>query len=121
MHIPLNMGSVVQKTFKKIKDAGAEPEDWFLFLATDPSPWRGELYFGVTKQVPGAENTTLSGDFLTKVFEGPYRDAGKWVQETQEYVRSQGREMKKLYFFYTACPKCAEHFGKNYVVAFAQV
>ena len=121
MHIPLNIGPVIKKTWQKIQDAGAAPEDWYLILSTDPSPWRGEHFFGVTGEVPGLENTTLSGEFLTKVFEGPYRDAGKWVRETQEAVRSKGREMKKLYFFYTTCPKCAEHFGKNYTVAFAEV
>jgi hypothetical protein len=27
--------------------------------------------------------TTLSGTFLTKVYEGPYRDAGKWAADMQ--------------------------------------
>lgn len=121
MHIPLNMGSMIQKTFKKIEDAGASPSDEYLILSTDPSPWRGEHFFAVTKDVPDADNVTLSGNYLTKVFEGPYRDAGKWVRETEEFVSSTGKELKKLYFFYTTCPKCAKHFGKNYVVAFAEV
>ena len=34
---------------------------------------------------------------------------------------SQGQQMRKLYFFYTTCPKCIKHYGKNYVVAFAEV
>ena len=42
-------------------------------------------------------------------------------RETQEYVTAQGQQMRKLYFFYTTCPKCAKHYGKNYVVAFAEV
>jgi len=25
------------------------------------------------------------------------------------------------FFYYTTCPKCAKHYGKNYVVAFAEV
>ncbi|MHB8972977.1 MAG: hydrolase [Pirellulaceae bacterium] len=53
-------------------------------------------------------------DFLT-------RNAGKWVREMQTYVDSQHRELQTLYFFYTTCPKCAKHYGKNYVVAFAKV
>ena len=60
-------------------------------LSTDPSPWRGEHYFSVSKEVPNADNVTLSGLFLTKVFEGPYRDAGKWVREAQAYVTSDPR------------------------------
>ena len=121
MHIPLNMGGMIKKTFEKIQDAEASPTDEYLMLSTDPSPWRGEHYFAVTKDVPNAEMVTLSGNYLTKVFEGPYRDAGKWAKETQEFVSSTGKQLKKLYFFYTTCPKCAKHYGKNYVVAFAEV
>jgi hypothetical protein len=121
MHIPLNMGRMMKKTFQKIREAGAAPSDEYLVLSTDPSPWRGEHYFAVTKQVPGAEMAALSGQFLTKVFEGPYSQAGQWAHEMEQFVSSSGRKLKKLYFFYTTCPRCAKHYGKNYVVAFAEV
>jgi len=121
LHIPLNIGSVFKRTFARIQKAGAETRDHYLILSTDSSAWRGEHYFAVTKEVPEADNVRLSGNYLTKVFEGPFRDAGKWVRETQDYVVSQGQQMRKLYFFYTTCPKCAKHYGKNYVVAFAEV
>jgi hypothetical protein len=121
MHIPLNMGSVVTKTMKKIHAADAAPSDEYLMLSTDPSPWRGEHFFAVTKSVPNAEMVTLSGVYLTKVFEGPYREAGTWAKETKRFLSSRGRQLRKLYFFYTTCPKCAKHYGTNYVVAFAEV
>jgi hypothetical protein len=38
-----------------------------------------------------------------------------------DYVREQRKELKKLYFFYTTCPKCAKYYGKNYVVLLAQI
>jgi hypothetical protein len=115
------MGSMIKKTWKKIQDADAAPSDHYLILSTDPSPWRGEHYFEVTKEVPNAEMVTLSGNYLAKIFEGPYRDAGKWVKDMEHFVSSSGRQLRKLYFFYTTCPKCAKHFGKNYVVGFAEV
>jgi hypothetical protein len=68
-----------------------------------------------------AQNLTLSGTFLAKVFEGPYRDAGKWGEEIKLFVAAKAKQLCKLYFFYTTCPRCAKHFGKNYVVAFAEV
>ena len=120
-HIPLNIGSVFPRTMAKIQQAGAAASDEFLILSTDPSPWRGEHFFSVTKEVPDAEMTTIPGRFLAKVFEGPYRQAGQWVREMTSYVQSQGKQMQKLYFFYTTCPKCAKHYGKNYVVAFAKI
>ncbi len=121
MHVPLNMGSMVKRTWAKIQQAGAEVPDGYLMLSTDPSPWRGEHFFYVTKDVPNADMVRLSGHFLTKVFEGPYQDAGKWVKQMVDCVQSQGKQMRKLYFFYTTCPKCAKHYGKNYVVAFAEI
>jgi len=36
-------------------------------------------------------------------------------------MKSEGRMVKKVYFFYTTCPKCAKAYGKNYVVVLAQV
>lgn len=121
LHIPLNMGSMIKRTWAKIEQAEAVPKDAFLMLSTDPSPWRGEHYFLVTREVSGSQMVRLSGLHLTKVFEGPYRDAGKWARDMERYVQSQGKTLKTLYFFYTTCPKCAKVYGKNYVVAFAAV
>lgn len=120
MHIPLNMGSMFKKAFGAIQKANAMAPE-FLVLSTDPSPWKGAHYFAVSKDVDGLEMTHLSGTFMTKVFEGPFSDARKWVSEMSEYVGSAGKKVETLYFFYTTCPKCAKHFGKNYVVAFAKV
>jgi hypothetical protein len=36
-------------------------------------------------------------------------------------VEAAGRKVRRMYFFYTTCPKCAKKYGKNYVVIFAQV
>lgn len=52
---------------------------------------------------------------------GPYQNAGKWAREMTECVKTKGKVLKKLYFSYTTCPKCAKVYGKNYVVLFAQI
>jgi hypothetical protein len=39
----------------------------------------------------------------------------------KDYVKTKAREIKKMYFFYTTCPKCAEFYGKNYTVILAKV
>jgi hypothetical protein len=119
-HLPLNMVSVVPRTFEAIGEAHAD-EGAFLVLTHDDSAWREEHLFAVSKEVPGAEMVHLSGDFLTKVFEGPYKDAPAWGEEMARYVQAKGKALDKLYFFYTTCPKCAKHYGKNYVVGVAQV
>jgi hypothetical protein len=121
LHRPLNMSSMMSKTWKKIQDAGADSDGEFALLSYDPSPWKGEHYFTITKEVPNGENVRMSGTFLTKVFEGPYKEAGSWVEQMEDFVISQGKEINRLYFYYTTCPKCAEHYGKNFVVGFAEI
>jgi len=120
-HLPLNIKPVFIKTMKNIDDAQARLKDSYLILSYDPSAWTGEHYFAVEKDVPGEEMVRLSGHYITKVFEGPFQDARKWVKEMQQYVKNKDRELKTLYFFYTTCPKCLKHYGKNYTVAFAEV
>lgn len=92
-----------------------------LMLTDEKSSWGCDIYLDVIKNVPGAQMTTLSGTFLTKVFEGPYQNAGIWAKEIEEYVKSKNQKLKKLYFSYTTCPKCAKAYGKNYVVLFGQI
>jgi hypothetical protein len=120
LHIPLNMGKKVVNNMELIEKANARvPQQ--LMLCDEKSPWGSDIYIDVSKAVPGAKMTTLSGNYLTKVFEGPYNNAGKWAQEMKEYVKSKGQSLNKLYFSYTTCPKCAKAYGKNYVVLFAQI
>jgi hypothetical protein len=119
-HVPLNMGSVFTRTWDAIKKAHADNGE-FLVLSHDDSAWHAEHYFAVQKDVPGAEMLRLTGDFLTKVFEGPYSDARTWCDAMERYVQSKGKRLETMYFFYTTCPKCAKHYGKNYVVGIAKV
>jgi hypothetical protein len=45
----------------------------------------------------------------------------KWIEDAKAFVRTQGKDLRKLYCFYTTCPKCAKKYGKNYVVILMQV
>ena len=119
-HVPINMGRKLMKDMALIEAAHAEGPD-HLMLSDDKSPWGADIFIEVKKAVPGATMDRLSGTFLTKVFEGPFRDAGQWAREMTAYVAAQGRTLEKLYFGYTTCPRCAKAYGKNYVVLFAKV
>ncbi len=118
-HIPLNMSSVFARVYGAIRAAAAEsPQP--IALTYETSPWRADHYFAVAREVPGQTNVRLSGDYLTKVFEGPFRDAPRWFAALQDAVRAHGRTPGRSYFFYTTCPKCAKVYGKNYVVGIAE-
>lgn len=119
-HMPLNMGSVFSRTWKAIEEAHAQ-DGGFLVLSHDDSAWHGEHLFAVARDVPGAEMVHLSGDFLTKVFEGPFSKTREWCAEMDRYVQARGKQLETMYFFYTTCPRCAKHYGKNYVVGVAKV
>ena len=119
-HVPIGMGAHITHNQRQIEAAHATPEQP-LMLCDDSSPWGTDLYIAVSGSVPGAQMTTLSGTFLTKVYEGPYRNAGKWAADMRDHVAHKQRQLDKLYFAYTTCPRCAKAYGKNYVVACAQV
>ena len=120
MHIPLNFGSVMTRDHAAIEDAGAYPEEP-IWLTDETSRWGSDVYMAVDRQLQGVVIEKLSGTFLTKVFEGPYRNVGKWTEEMESYVRREGYELKKMYYYYANCPKCGKAFGQNHVVLFAQV
>jgi hypothetical protein len=119
-HMPLNFGSVVVKLMKQIEAAKADEKE-MVCLSDEKSLFGSDIFIAVNKDVPSAINFEISGTFLSKVFEGPYSNTGKWVGQMKEFVASKGKEPKRLLFWYTTCPKCAKHYGKNYIVIFAEV
>ncbi|MFH0908472.1 MAG: hydrolase [bacterium] len=120
LHIPLNFGAVMKRNVGPIHSAGAFPET-VVILSDENSLWGADVYIEVTREIPGANMATISGSFLSKVFEGPYRNMRQWITEMKNYVRGKGKTIHTLYFFYTTCPKCAKKYGKNYVAILAQV
>ena len=119
-HVPINFGKVMIRNMEKIDALKALSPD-LVVLSDENSLWGSDLYIAVDKDVPESQMHKISGTFLTKVFEGPYQDARKWCLQMQQHVKKQGENLKKMYYFYTTCPKCAKTYGKNYVVLLAQI
>jgi len=119
-YMPMNFGKVMKRLDKTVKEAGATMPDW-LCLSDHTSKWNMDLYLAVDKEIPGAENVTLSGKFFSKVYEGSYSNTGKWCKDFETLARSKGFHIKKLFMWYTTCPKCAKKYGKNYVVILGEV
>jgi hypothetical protein len=120
LHIPLNYGSVMTRTLAAIEAAGAAPANRII-LTDENSLWVADVYMEAIGDVPGATMTTISGTYLSKVFEGPYSKIRTWMEEMKAFVQGKGKSLHKMYFFYTTCPKCAKKYGKNYVAILAQV
>jgi len=119
-HIPLNFGAVMKRSMAAIEAAGATPDE-VVVLSDENSLWGADVYIAISKEVPGARTTTLSGTFLARVFEGSYRNLRNWIEEMKAFVRGKGKDYRKMFLYYTTCPKCAKKYGKNYVVILAQL
>jgi hypothetical protein len=119
-YIPINFGKVITRLMAKVEKAGAIMPD-YLSLSDHTSKWNMDLYIAVDKPVDSAENVTLKGKFLTRVYEGPFKETGNWCKDFEKYAADAGHKVRKWYMWYTTCPKCAKKFGKNYVVIVGQV
>jgi len=116
----MNFGSVMRRLDAKIKKAGAEMPD-YLCLSDHTSKWNMDIYLAVDKEIERAKNVTLCGKYYCKVYEGSFRDTGKWCKDYEAVAKSKGLTIKKWYMWYTTCPKCAKKYGKNYVVVVCEL
>jgi len=119
-YMPVDFGKVMRRLDLKVRNAGASiPGN--LCLSDHTSKWNMDVYLAVDKEISGVENVKLSGKYFSKVYEGPYRDTGKWSKDYVQDSKNQGFNIKKWYMWYTTCPKCAKKYGKNYVVIVSNI
>lgn len=120
-NLPVGFGKAMVRNMERAEKADAYTPEPPLVLSDHTSKWNIDLYYEVAKEVPDAENVILKGTYLSKVFEGPFKDAGKWCSEMATWVKSLGKETAQTLMYYTTCPRCAKVYGKNYVVILAAV
>jgi hypothetical protein len=117
--IPLNFGGVMTSLMSKIDASKAKTNS--LCLSDHSSLFNMSIYVDVDREIKGAENVKLSGTFLSKVYEGDYKDTDKWCKDYEEYAKKKDYSIKKWYMWYTTCPACAKKYGKNYTVIINEV
>ena len=124
MPLPGQMGKVITRMWNAANTAGVAPKDPadFLLLAHDPSPWKSDLYLAVEGENPDLKNTvTLSGTFVTKAYDGPYRRMPEFFKDMERGLAADGKVAQKYYVYYAYCPKCAKKYEHNWMVIFAQL
>lgn len=119
-YIPLNFGLVMTKISKLIDASSATMEEG-LCLADSSSLWNMNVFAAVNKEVKGAQNVTLSGKYLVKVFEGEFKDTSVWMKSFEKFAEEKDYAISKTYAWYTTCPKCAKKYGHNYVAIFGKI
>jgi hypothetical protein len=120
MHVPLNMSHVMKRMNEHADNGNAAAED-FVLLSKDVSAWHADHYYAVKEDDLSNDIVKMSGKFYTKVYEGPFKDAGNWYEDLIKTIQERGDGAKQIFFYYTTCPKCAKEYGKNYVVGFAEI
>lgn len=96
-------------------------EEDILLLFTDPHPFKSELYLSTEGYIPDAKNTTISGKYFSKVFDGPYNAIPKFIKQMDEYLNKKKLISKKYFVHYAYCPKCSKEAKHNYMVLFAKI
>ena len=119
-HIPINFGGVISRLISKAQAAGAETWNGPC-LSDHTSMFNMDIYVPCGKEVEGEKSARLSGKYLCKIYEGDFKETGKWCKDFQEYAKGRNVEIGKLYTWYTTCPKCAKKWGKNYVGVLGEI
>lgn len=124
-HIPFppTIGKKITRMWKSIESSGsAEPDKTdTLVLFHDPSAFRSDILISVEKEVPGENNVTLSGNLVSRTFDGGYNAIPGFIKVMDQYLAETGKKAKDYYVHYAYCPKCAKRFGHNYMILFAEV
>lgn len=123
MPFPPTIGKKITKMYGQVEKAGAHLPDKAdtLILFRDPSAFRSEIYYSVSKKVSDSQNAELSGTFVSRVFDGKYNEVPKFIKEMDKYLKENGESAGDYYIHYAYCPLCAKKYGHNYVTLFAKV
>jgi len=123
MPFPPMIGKRITRMWKAVEEvgAGALNREDTLILFRDPSAFRSEIYISVKKEVQSENNTVISGNFVSRVFDGGYNAIPKFIKVMNQYLAETGKKAKDYYVHYAYCPKCAKKFGHNYMILFAQI
>ncbi len=119
-YIPFGFGKTMTKLVAEAEKFDAKTEA-MISLSNHLSKWKMELLLEVSKEIPTMENVILRGNFYSRVYEGDFKEMGRWMKDFGEVIEQKGYQMKRMFTWYTTCPKCAKEYGKNYTVMIAEI
>lgn len=119
-YMPINFGNVFNRFNKKIKNTeGAFTDN--ICLSDHTSKWNMDVFLSVNKEIKDAENIIFTGKYISKVYEGDYKNMKSWIEDFNKYTSTQNLKIEKMYYWYTTCPSCSKAYGKNYTVIFGKI
>lgn len=92
----------------------------------DSAPWDGkileiDIYLVVGKEVPGADNVTLSSKLLIKVMKAISRKSANGARILKIMPKAKSTQSKNSVLWYATYPKCAKKYGKNCTVIIGKI
>ncbi len=115
-YMPPNFGDIMAR----VRDENAFDTKPFI-LSEKKSLWGTDVYIPVSRELPGTSTVKISGKFLSKVFSGSLKNTEKWKEEMENYVKSKGKKIKKMYLFHNACPDCKKVLAQGYTAILAEI
>lgn len=122
MPLPWLIGKAIGKLWQQATEAKVNYDGKdFLLLIDDPTPFKSVFYLAVKKPIKNAENFSLTGTFVSRVYDGSYNAIPKFIKDMNDYLADKKVSNQDFYIHYAYCPKCSAKYGHNYVILFAKV
>lgn len=119
-YIPIGFGNTIRKLDKKLQANSLNFSEG-VCLSDHTSKWNMDIYVTIDKEFKDDSISYFNGNFYCKMYEGDFKDTGKWCSDYDKTLKEKGLKNKKIFMWYTTCPKCAKKYGKNYVGIFSEI
>lgn len=110
-YIPINYKMVFRQIVNKIrrKEENHNPR---ICLSEVCSKWKINLYVEAQEEVEKEENIRFSCKILTKAYVGScnnsYKEAKQWISDYRLFAQSKNFVVRKIFFWFPTCLKCAK-------------
>jgi len=115
---PIGYKKAVVEILKKVRAVSANVPN-LMCLSEDIKKWNMDILMAVDRDIPDSLMVELSGEFVSRVYEGELKKKKIWDSDFQEYVSSKKVKIDKIFRWFVTCGKCSRRFKKNYVVYIA--
>ena len=120
-HMPINLGSVLTKSCEMLSQKRLLPRGDPIMLCRNENFWGGDIYIEVVRDSKSVPLEGISGKFITKLFEGQYKEARMWLMAMNAWCKAKGYDVEEIMAFYGTCPKCTKKYGSAQTVLFAKI
>ncbi len=120
LNIPTNLQAVVRKSLEMLRQRKLLDDQPMIFSVRE-NAWGGNLLISIKKHVRDLETRSLSGHYISFLFNGDYGNVPTWVKKVAEYGQREYLNFSELLIWHVTCPRCAQEYGNSQTVIFAKM